>query len=322
MIKYNLNNINDWNYGDDNIKKVYHHNSVCYQKIYGGSTPTPSFNGKWIATYEGGVTSSAECDASSAITYKEISLTDLVAVEIGDCVTTINSSAFYNCKGLTSVTIGSGVTSIGQSVFNGCSGLTTVTIPNSVTSIGANAFRNCTGLKNVAIPNSVTSIKPNAFDNTPWWRTYSADTSHHYGNIIYINDVAYKATSSGITSYVFKEGTVGISDNAFEHCESLTSITIPNSVSSIENYAFAYCSGLTSVTIGNSVTLIDDGAFIDCSSLTSVTVNATTPPTLGGSYVFYNTNNCPIYVPAASVEAYKAASGWSEYASRIQAIPT
>ncbi len=36
MIKYNLNNINDWDYGDDNIKKVYHHNSVCYQKISKG----------------------------------------------------------------------------------------------------------------------------------------------------------------------------------------------------------------------------------------------------------------------------------------------
>ena len=52
----------------------------------------------------------------------------------------------------------------------------------------------------------------------------------------------------------------------------------------------------------------------------SVTVNATTPPTLGESALDY-TNNCPIYVPAASVDVYKAASGWSTYASRIQAIP-
>jgi len=39
-----------------------------------------------------------------------------------------------------------------------------------------------------------------------------------------------------------------------------------------------------------------------------------------GRDVFYDTNNCPIYVPAASVDAYKSASGWSAYASRIQAI--
>ena len=41
-----------------------------------------------------------------------------------------------------------------------------------------------------------------------------------------------------------------------------------------------------------------------------------------GSYVFNDTNDCPIYVPSESVEAYKAATNWSYYASRIQAIST
>jgi len=54
--------------------------------------------------------------------------------------------------------------------------------------------------------------------------------------------------------------------------------------------------------------------------LTSVIIESTTPPESGG-YEFDNTNNCPIYVPSESVETYKAASGWSSYASRIQAIP-
>lgn len=221
MIKYNLININDWNYGDDNIKKVYHHNSVCYQKI-SKLTPIPPFNGKWIATYEGGVTSSAECDASSAITQNEISLTHLVAVEIGDCVTSIGGSAFENCSSLTSITIPSGVTKIDNSTFSFCSSLTSVTIPNSVTSIGTSAF--------------------------------------------------------------------------------------------------AYCRGLTSVTIGSGVTSIGTYAFENCSGLTSVTVNATTPPTLRTTNTFANTNNCPIYVPSASVNAYKAARVWSSYASRIRPI--
>ena len=85
---------------------------------------------------------------------------------------------------------------------------------------------------------------------------------------------------------------------------------------------FYGCNKLTSLVIPSNISSIEDSAFNQCSGLTSITVNRTTPPTLGGTYVFDNTNDCPIYVPAASVNAYKTASNWSEYASRIQAIPT
>lgn len=140
------------------------------------------------------------------------------SAEIGDCVTTIGQSAFYNCFPLASITI-----------------------PDSVTTIGLQAFYNCIGL---------------------------------------------------------------------------TSITIPDSVTTIGQNAFLQCAGLTSVTIPNSVTSIGDNAFHGCTSLTSVTVNSTTPPTFG-SGVFYRTNDCPIIVPVESVDAYKAATGWSYYSDRI-----
>lgn len=79
-------------------------------------------------------------------------------------------------------------------------------------------------------------------------------------------------------------------------------------------------SAIKEVVVGNDITSIGGYAFYNCTSLTSVTVNATTPPTLGDSYVFNSTNNCPIYVPSASVNTYKTATNWSTYASRIQAI--
>jgi hypothetical protein len=123
---------------------------------------------------------------------------------------------------------------------------------------------------------------------------------------------------SSLTSITIPNSVTSIGDYAFAYC-SLTSVTIPNSVTSIGNNAFAYCS-LTSVTIPNSVTSIGDYAFRSCSSLTSIACEALTPPALGGTSTFDNTNNCPIYVPADSVDTYKAAENWSEYAKRIQAI--
>ena len=87
----------------------------------------------------------------------------------------------------------------------------------------------------------------------------------------------------------------------------------------IENSAFYNCTSLTRITIPNSVIEIGRSAFYNCSGLTSVTIQATTPPTLVGS-AFYHTNNCPIYVPAESLEAYSQASDWRSLVDRLQPI--
>lgn len=125
---------------------------------------------------------------------------------------------------------------------------------------------------------------------------------------------------TAMTSAVIGDCVNYIGGDAFSYCSSLTSVIIPSSVTSIGRDAFRSCTSLTSVTIPNGMILIRDGAFASCSRLTSITVQATTPPTLTNYSAFSSTNNCPIYVPSGSVEAYKTATNWSTYADRIQAI--
>lgn len=121
-----------------------------------------------------------------------------------------------------------------------------------------------------------------------------------------------------VSSVSYKEGVTSIPDYIFMYNSSLTSVTFPSTLTSIGVGAFEYCTGLTSLTIPSSVTNIGAVAFYDCSGLTGITVEATTPPTLGSNNVFDLTNNCPIYVPCDSADAYKAATNWSNYTSRIQ----
>ena len=80
-------------------------------------------------------------------------------------------------------------------------------------------------------------------------------------------------------------------------------------------FAFSGCSKLTTVNIGSEVETIPDNAFGGCSSLTEIINYSTTPQTIGDTYAFYNVNKttCTLRVPAASVAAYKAATGWKDF---------
>ena len=220
----------------------------------------------------------------------------LSAITIPNTVTSIGIYAFDHCSSLRSITIPEGVTTIDLFTFYGCSSLNTVNLPSTITSIKDDAFGNCTSLESIVIPQSVTSIGQYAF----------------YG-------------CSKLSAINIPESVTTIMDYTFTSCTSLKTIELPSNLYLIRPGAFKGCSSLLSITIPESVMYIQKEAFYNCSSLTSVIVNCLTPPSGGGgpgSYLmFENTRNCPIYVPAESVDAYKASEDWKSYAKRIQAIP-
>ena len=243
---------------------------------------------------------------SSAVTFNNVTYN----------VTSIGSDAFKGCSGLTSITIPNSVTSIGNYAFKGCSGLTSVTIPNSVTSIGNNAFSGCSGLTSVTIGNSVTRIGDAAFFVCTGLTSITIPNS-----VTYIGSDAFNYCT-GLTSITIPNSVKSIGYWAFYKCTGLTSITIPNSVKSIGRYAFQYCSGLTSITIGNSVTSIEQYAFSGCSGLTDFYCYAEKVPG-GESAIFSNTpvSSATLHVPAASINAYKAAYMWKEFGTIVALTP-
>ncbi len=180
------------------------------------------------------------------------------------------------------------VTTIGDEAFERCESLTSVTIPDSVTTIGDSAFSWCKGLTSVTIPDSVTTIGYEAF-----------------------------SYCRSLTSVTIPDSVTTIGWHAFAVCSSLTSITIPDSVTEIGGYAFWNCSSLTTVTIGDSVTTIENGAFSSCSSLTSVYCKAIRRPAGGYDMFSGNASGRKIYVLTESVEVYKSAKYWSDYADAI-----
>lgn len=192
--------------------------------------------------------------------------TGLTSLTIPDSVTTIETDAFSNCTGLTSVTIPSSITTMGNSVFAYCSNLTNVTISNGVTAIGDCAFAYCTNLTNVNIPNSVTTIRGGAFSYCRNLTSINIPSS-----VTSIGPGVFQGCTS-LTSVTIPQGVTDIGMNAFYECTNLTSVTIPSSVTKIDNFTFGGCTGLTTLTIPSGVTTINYSAFWGCTNMTNLSI--------------------------------------------------
>jgi len=227
----------------------------------------------------------------------------LTAITLPESVKTIGKYAFYNCKRLAQLTLPSGLTEIRQGAFgNNASGiksaLQSVSLPAGLQIIGEHAFSS-SGLTSITIPGSVKDLNKNTF-----------------------------SSCGSLRSVVLEEGVENIGERVFYWSNHIQSVTLPSGLKTIGKESFSgellSPMSIPTITIPASVTRIDEKAFNSYTQTDEVIMLSATPPILGTS-VFSTKNSSGesvplvIKVPAASLETYKTASGWSSYTSYIVA---
>lgn len=169
-----------------------------------------------------------------------------------------------------------------------------ITFDGNVTKVGANAYTGSAILKEIALPNSVVSFTAGAFAGCSELIKFSGQFATKDGRCMVAGTtLLYYAAGSG------------------------TEFTIPTGLTEIWSDTFYMASMLTSVTIPSSVEKIGGQAFMYCGSLETIICERTTPPQGAPSMFSMISSAAKIYVPAGSGEAYKKASYWSTYKSKI-----
>lgn len=251
------------------------------------------------------------------------SLQSLESVVIPDGVTSIRDNAFLNCQKLSSVTISNTVKTIEYQVFQNCYKLTSIVIPDSVTSIGGGCFQRCLELSNVTMGNGVTTIKHDTFDGCSKLTSIIIPDS-----VTTIEHGAFSDT--GLKSIVIPDSVTSLGYATFYGCRNLINAVLGNGITVLEHGLFSVCSNLTSITIPENVATIEKNALNDMgssnptsSSIVTITMLPATPPSIVTDPYGQN-ESLPsiskikkIIVPLGCGDAYKAASGWSNYSSKI-----
>lgn len=241
-------------------------------------------------------------------------------------VTNTNISNFWS--EMTSA--GKTVKALGAWAFNDASNVTSITLPTSLLGIGWGAFAN-TAITSLTIPSSVSTISPGAFTGANSISAFSVSGGTYYkatngvlfnyeGSYLIRYPVAKTGTSysipsivtrveygafcnvSNLTSITFAGSICSyIGDEAFVRT-SISSFTIPSSVTKIYSATFGDCQNLTSIVIPQSITSIGHYAFSNCTSLSSVTFSGTSKCASIADCAFENTISLmSITLPASCI---------------------
>ena len=249
---------------------------------------------------------------------------------IPDSVTEMGNGCFRSCEHIDTCTIGSGLTEIPRDTFY-LSNISAITIPSNIETIGYSAFGSCNNLQSVEFEEGCQVISEYAFQLTDKLVNIELPNSLREIGMGAFEDSGLKYVA--IPTYVEEIG-----NNAFGYCDDLTGVSIGAKI--VGEAAFFWCTGLTSVDMNRGVEEIGVSCFTNCPKLNSIslpstiksigtrafsslpygfslTCMASTPPAAADEFIDISNWQGWIYVPSGSVTAYKTASGWSNYASRI-----
>ena len=176
--------------------------------------------------------------------------------------------------------------SAGTVNINGAPVTTTLTVPEGVTSIGR-AFYGFKSLTDVTLPTTLVTLGDQAFTNC-----------------------------TGLTKIEIPEGVTTIG-SAFFGCSNLAEVALPSTLTTLKSSTFYNCSSLTSIVLPEALETIGMMAFCGCSALTEITSLAAVPPTASVMAFDAVNKEIPVYVPAGSIEDYKAAAEWEEFTNYV-----
>lgn len=230
-------------------------------------------------------------------------------------VTTIGQNCFQECE-LTSIKIPETVTTIDYQGFDGCT-LTEIDLPNSLTKMGKWCFSACTSLKRVKLPETIEALPGYCF-----YRCSELEELDIPSTVTAVGDGCF--SSSGLKRVTLPDGITKLPSYCFFICSNLEEVSIPSSVTSLGDMCFAYCDSLKTIDLNENITSIGTMCFSKCGAMKTLVCRMATPPAVDDNFITRTwsddegshedfASDCVLYVPAESVEAYKAAAVWKNF---------
>ena len=181
--------------------------------------------------------------------------------------------------------------------------------------IGKSAFGYCSSLESVNIPDSVVAMKECVFYRCENIRLFRGKYATEDGRCLIIGEILNSFAPYGLTEYTIPINVKHIGDDVFSGYDNLKNINIPDGITSIGSGCFNDCDGITEITIPSSINSIGDALFFECNGLKAIYCIPNIPPKCGSRMLYHSPGR--IYVPMESLELYRTANGWSDYADAI-----